>query len=278
MKNVLKRIIVSIILLYSIAVGSLYLLQDKLLFHPQKLDLDYVEPNFESKGLRFNEYEEINLEHNNGIKINCQLIPTQEVRKGLVYFLHGNRGNISSQKIDIPEYLDRGYDVFMIDYQGYGKSDGKPSKSAIEKDALLGYDYISKRFKQDSIIVIGHSMGSYAASYCAVNRKPNLLILLTPIYKLKEVITCRLPFLILPFQFANNLDNSLLIDRINCPIQIFISEHDHMIPFESTRKFKKHLKANSAMTVTSNSGHNNIIGDKSIQSKLDSVLGKKYDN
>lgn len=273
----IKRGTIFVITLYLLLIIGLYQFQEKLLYHPQKLDLDYQEKNLSQiyEDFRFDEYEDIFLEHNNGTKINAQLIPTKFERIGLVYFLHGNRGNISYQKIDIPEYLDRGYDVFMIDYQGYGKSEGEPSKIAIENDVLLGYDYIKNRFNRDEIIIVGHSMGSYAATYCATNRNPKKLILMTPIYKLKEVITCKLPFIILPFPFKNDLDNSRIIEKVKCNTEIFIAEHDHLIPFKSTVKFKKHESEKLIVNISKSGGHNNLIGSKIVQNKLNSMLGPK---
>ena len=253
-------------------IGLLFLFQDKLLFHPQKIALEYIEPKYDD--LRYDPYEEFYIKHKNGITINAQLIKSNFKSKGVIYYLHGNRGNIPAQKIDLPTYLDRGYDVFMIDYQGYGKSEGKPSKKALEEDVLLGFDFLKQKYSQDSIIILGHSMGSYPATYCATKRKPKALILMAPIYKVSDILKHKIPIFIPSFNFKNNLDNSALIDAITCPAYIFIAKSDHLIPFKSSIKFKHHLNNKNTLTIAKRAGHNNMVGDKDVINKLNIILGQ----
>lgn len=260
-----------LVVLYIFLLGLLYIFQDNLLFHPHKKKLDFQEREFE--GIRFDKYKEFYIDHSDGTTINAQLIESKFDTKGVIYFLHGNRGNISSQKIDLPHYLDRGYDVFMIDYQGYGKSEGEPTKENLQKDVILGYDYLKELYVEDSITILGHSMGSYPATFCAKERNPKQLILMAPIYSVEEIITYKFPFILIPFDFRNNLDNSKQIDSINCETHIFLSKWDHTIPFKSAIKFKNHLKEPSTLTIAHSATHNNLIGDKNVIQKLDVILG-----
>lgn len=270
--KIIFKIAKILLLIYVIFIALLVLFQDKLLFHPQKTALEYIEPRYD--GFRYDPYEEFYLKHINGTTINVQLTKSNFKSKGVIYYLHGNRGNISAQKIDLPKYLDRGYDVFMIDYQGYGKSEGKPSKIALEEDVILGFDFLNQKYSQDSILILGHSMGSFPATYCATKRNPKALILMAPIYKVSDILKYKVPLFIPPFNFRCNLDNSVLIDLITCPAHIFIAKSDHMIPFKSTIKFKQHLNDRNTLTIAKRAGHNNMIGDKAVVEKLNTILGQ----
>jgi len=266
MRRLITKVLPIILLLYFLLISGIYLFQDKLLFHPERISKEHIERGDKN-------YEEINLQYPSGLEINSQLIKTKHKSNGVIYFLHGNRGNIASQKIDNDYYLQRGYDIYMIDYQGYGKSEGVISKKALETDAELGYNYLTKRYPSDSIIIHGHSLGSYPASYLASNKQAKFLLLSAPIYKVEDIITMKFPFIWLPFEFRTNLDNSVFIKQIKMPIHILSSKNDHMIPYESSMKFKNLLKTSDSFTEVTRGGHNSLLRDKKVIRKLDDLLG-----
>lgn len=269
--RVLKITFLIIAFFYLLLIGGLYLFQDNLMFHPLKLVVDFKEPTLD--GQQNHTYKEYFLDHPSGITINAQLIKSKSTAKRVIYYLHGNRGAIFSQKIDIPFYLDRGYDVFMIDYQGYGKSEGTPSIAALEADVILGYDFLTTLYEEKEIVVLGHSLGSIPAIHCGIRKQPKFILLITPIYKVEELIKCKFPFIWIPFDFRNNVDNSIKLDAIDAPVHIFVSKQDHLIPFQSTIKFKDHLKNKDSFTIAKRAGHNNMLNDKAVVSHLNNLIG-----
>ena len=116
MKRLLKKILIIVITLYSILCGLLYFFQEKLIFFPQKLEKNY---KFEF-GQKF---EEINIKTSEGKLINGLLFKSKN-SKGLIFYLHGNAGCLSSWGEIAKTYTDLNYDVFILDYRSYGKSEG----------------------------------------------------------------------------------------------------------------------------------------------------------
>ena len=103
--------------------------------------------------------------------INCMLFNSQEKTKGNIIYYHGAGGNIS-RYATIPTLLCKeGYNVFMIDFRGYGKSTGTPTHLNIANDAQIIIDSISQisPFNTYPNIIFGASIGSQIA--CKITKE-----------------------------------------------------------------------------------------------------------
>ena len=146
-----------------IALGWLLTLMagcSKLYFYPMK---PWVQ-NPENQGLA---YEDIVLLHPRGMRIHGWWLPAQEAAgvKGTVYFLHGNAQNISTHLANVQWLPARGYNVFLIDYRGYGLSEGKPRLPEVYDDVQLGLDWLrSVHDDAGPLIVFGQSLGGAMAA------------------------------------------------------------------------------------------------------------------
>src|SRR3954470_8966440 len=110
----LQRLVLALVLVYIGAGVAIYLLQDSLLFHPQSLSRDY-KYSFDQP------FEEINLPFGKD-NLNILRFPTAEERRGIALFFHGNVANVEHYK-QYPFFFTRnGYEVWMIDYPGFGKT------------------------------------------------------------------------------------------------------------------------------------------------------------
>jgi uncharacterized protein len=94
-------------------------------------------------------------------------------------FCHGNAGNMSHRLENVLKLLSNGYQVFIYDYRGYGKSTGNPSRKGIYSDRLAAYDYLVKNrnVSPDRILLFGRSLGAAGAMEIAIQRPVNRLIL-----------------------------------------------------------------------------------------------------
>ena len=96
--------------------------------------------------------------------INAWLIEPKENFNGqILYFLHGNAGNILYQYSLTLPLVKRGYKVFMIDYSGFGFSQGESTRKAILTDAYDGFEYLLRRtdLERNGIIIYGQSLGGH---------------------------------------------------------------------------------------------------------------------
>lgn len=126
------------------------------------------------------EFEEYNFKVEKDIKLNGILMRPKGESKGEVLFLHGAGGNVSTYMEMTKPLVKRGYTVFMIDFRGYGKSDGTPKHLNIELDAPKVFDEVMglKEFEGKKIIVYGASMGTQAAGILARERASQIRLLI----------------------------------------------------------------------------------------------------
>ena len=106
------------------------------------------------------DYDEVFFTAADKVRLHGWFIPHSQGRPTFL-FLHGNGGNIS-HRVDIIQILHRlGVNVFIIDWRGYGKSEGAPCEKGLYEDALAAYRYLvdERKILPDSIIVYGRSLG-----------------------------------------------------------------------------------------------------------------------
>lgn len=140
-------------------------------------------------------YEDAYIQCYDDIKIHGWLIIQPENIKKDCYtilYFHGNAGNIGNR---LP-YAKMLYDklkcnILLVDYHGYGNSEGTPSEKYLQYDALASLDYLYDRddinnnsiiYKYLEIIVFGRSLGGSVATYLAYKRSVLLLIIYRMIY------------------------------------------------------------------------------------------------
>lgn len=197
MKKIILRILKVVAGLYIIVCVLLFFLQEKLLFFPQKLDKNY-KFSFAQK------FEEISIRTKDN-KLLSGILFKADSSKGLVFYLHGNAGSLSSWGHVAKTYTDLNYDVFMLDYRGYGKSEGSiEGQKQFFQDIQTVYDEMKNRYTEDKIIVLGYSIGTGLAAKVASENGPRLLILQAPYYSLTDMMRHSYPIIptfILKYKF-----------------------------------------------------------------------------
>lgn len=253
-----------VIILYVLLCSVLYFFQEKIIFLPTKLN-----PNFQFK---FNQhFEERNFITSDGNKLNGLLFKTEN-SKGLIFYLHGNAGSLSSWGFAAETYTRLHYDVFILDYRGYGKSEGKiENQQQLFDDATLVYNTLKKEYEENSIIITGYSIGSGIASYLAATNHPKKLILQAPYYNLSDMMRQKMPFiptLILKYK----LENNQYLQNCNCPVYLFHGKEDTVIPFQSSQKLQKECNSVSQLILLDNLGHNGMNENSMYQSEIEKIL------
>jgi len=251
MKRILNKTLKILIIFYLVICTVLYFFQEKILFFPQKLPSTYQ--------YHFKEpFEEINLKNGEGNLLNGLLFKSKNSR-GLVFFLHGNAGALNSWGQLAKYYTDLHYDIFMLDYQGFGKSDGEiTSQYELFADNQLFYNEMLKKYDEKSIIVLGYSLGTGLASKIAADNHPGQLVLLAPYYSLKDVMKYSYP-MIPTFLLKYKIETYKYLELCNMPITIFHGKQDEIIYFGSGLKLKEKYPDKIDFIPLENQGHNNIM-------------------
>lgn len=178
-KKLLMTISIIILVLIITSISILYI-QEDMFFYPWHDEKGYTQLLSES------EFEEISIDNNGKLLSGWLKYNSKEEKAPLVIFFGGNAQNSSNTCIDFLRndryrYFEQ-YNMMIIDYPGYGLSEGKPSDKIMFESALKIYDYVVNLdyVDQNNIVVLGYSIGTGVATYLASQRNVNGLILVSP--------------------------------------------------------------------------------------------------
>lgn len=212
---------------YLLLVGFAYMTQAGMLYLPG-LPGRQLEATPHAIGL---DYEDVLLDASDGVRIHGWFIPGDATRV-LLYF-HGNAGNISHRLHTLRQFHDLGLSVFIIDYRGYGKSEGSPGEDGLYRDAEAAWQYLTdvRGIPAGNIVVFGRSLGGSIASWLASERSPGALILDSSFTSVPDIGQEAYPWL--PVRLLSRFQHATIehVAKATCPVLVVHSRHDDIIPF-----------------------------------------------
>jgi pimeloyl-ACP methyl ester carboxylesterase len=267
MKYLLLGVLGSVLVLYVVACTWLYFKQETLLFYPRKLPAAY---QFQLPGC----YVEFPIIAPDGAQLSGLLFKADSA-KGLVFFLHGNGGSLAEWGQLAPTYLARGYDVFMLDYRGYGKSTGTmTSQAQLLSDVELAYQQILARYTESQVVIAGYSLGTGPATWLAARHHPKRLLLHAPYYSMDDMAAHTISvWPVLPdFLLRYPLPTNEFIQQVSAPIVLVHGDHDNLIPYNSSTRLKTLLKPGDQLITIRGGGHNGLTETSQYQQLLPNIL------
>jgi alpha-beta hydrolase superfamily lysophospholipase len=245
----------------------LYFFQEKLIFFPDKLSNNYT--------FHFNQpFEEITIKTEDGIRLNGLLFPAAAASNRLIFYLHGNAGALNTWGQVANRYTTLGYDVFILDYRGYGKSEGTiKNQQQLFDDIQRAYDEMKKKYREDQVVVLGYSIGTGPAAYLASTNYPKLLILQAPYYSLTDLMRHTYP-IIPTFILKYKLRTNRYIRNCKMPVVMFHGTKDAVIYYGSSLKLKKELKRTDTLITLNGQGHNGITDNPDYIHAVKSILDR----
>ena len=178
-------------------------------------------------------FEDISLVTKDHIRINGWLVPHPKAKGTLLWF-HGNGGNISDRITQIKRFhAALPVHIMIVDYRGYGKSEGDVSEEGTYLDAEAAYDYLLTRSDTGGIIVYGQSLGAAVAMDLAIRRpKANRLILEAPFLSIREMAKVHYGWLPVGGLITTQYDNIKKIRNVRVPVLILHGDQDETVPYE----------------------------------------------
>ena len=262
----LERWIKVLVLLYSIIGIALFYLQEYFLFHPTVLP----------RGHRYHfdfPFAEMDLPFNNTDTVNMvKFFPTDSTRKGVVLYFHGNKGNINRYAKFAGNFTKHGYEVWMEDYPGFGKSIGQRTEKILYQQAVQLYKLALTKYHQDSIVIYGKSFGTGIASYLAAVSDAKQLILETPYYSIPALYSCYAPIYPSQRMAKYKIPSNEYLMEVKYPVTIFHGTNDGVIPYRCAAKLKTVLKPTDQFITIDGGTHHNLNDFPLFQQKLDSLL------
>jgi hypothetical protein len=264
MKKILIRTLKILVVAYVIICIILFFFQEKLIFRPEKLDKNFKFA-FDQK------FKEINIKAKDGKFLNGVLF-TSDSSKGLIFYLHGNAGSLNTWGGAAKRYTELKYDVFMLDYRGYGKSEGSiHGQTQFHDDIQIAYDEMKKTYKETNIAVLGYSIGTGPAAYLASTNHPRLLILQAPYYSVTDMMRHTYP-VIPTFLLGYKFDTYQSLKKCKMPIVIFHGDQDEVIYYNSSVKLKEFLKRTDTLITLHGQGHNGITDNPQYIDAISKIL------
>lgn len=216
---------VSIYLLLGV---MLFFMQERMIFLP-RLPGRQLEATPRDVGF---DYVDVNFKTADGLTLHGWYIYARNPR-GTVLFLHGNAGNISHRLDSVAIFHELGFNTFIIDYRGYGQSEGKPGEQGTYRDADAAWQHLLTERGEDParIVVFGRSLGGAVAAWLATKHKPAALIVESSFTSVAEMAAHLYPYV--PVRFILRLRYPVIdfVSRITCPVLIVHSRDDEIIPF-----------------------------------------------
>ena len=268
------RLCVIFLVVYVAVLALLYFFQERLIFFPSKL-----EPNHD---FSFDQpFEEIRLDANgawiSGLKFLAQSRDGRQIysdangerkaKNGAVIFFHGNAGNLQGWGGYARFFTDLGYDFYLFDYRGYGKSGGEiSSQEQLYADADAMMQAVLREYDAGEVAAVGYSVGSGLAARAAQKYGAKRLVLIAPYFSLEELAREKMPF-VPKFLIKYKIPTFEFVEGFSGPVTIFHGEHDELIGVDNSRRLLKFLKPGDKIYEL-NAGHNDILGLSELWEKL----------
>lgn len=151
----------------------------------------------------------------------------------LVLYFGGNAEEVSWLLDELPR-RDTGASWVLVDYRGYGSSEGKPSEQALISDALAWYDHFAA--SSPRIIAFGRSLGSGVAVRLAAERKLAAVVLVAPFDSMVDVAKRHYPFLPVSWLLKHRFDSLSVAPSLGVPLLCIVATHDEVIPVEHAQR------------------------------------------
>ena len=252
------------VVIYILVVSYVYFNQVGMIFQSARLPKDF-KFDYQQK------FEELNIKSFDGINLNGLLFKAEN-SKGLIFYLHGNAGTLETWGKIAKVYTKLGYDIFILDYRSFGKSEGEiENEEQLNKDVAVVYKKMLERYPENKIIITGYSIGSGLATILASQNKPKALILQAPYYSFTELSSSRVPFF--PnFMKKFSLETRDYLPKIKVPIYIFHGMEDQLIPFKDSVRLNELLQSDKNLFLLKNQDHIGINENEDFQNQLKIIL------
>jgi pimeloyl-ACP methyl ester carboxylesterase len=177
--------------------------------------------------------------------------------RGVVFYLHGNAGNLESWFVNADLYRRANFDLFMIDYRGYGKSTGRiRSEAQLRADVAAAWRQVAPQYAGRRRVFLGRSLGTALAAGLAAQEQPDLTILVSSYWSMTELARLHYPLLpaaLLRYRLQTGAD----IGRISGPVLLLHGERDALIPIAHSERLQAAAR-NARLVPIAGAAHNDL--------------------
>jgi uncharacterized protein len=212
--------------------------------------------------------EDVQFVTEDGVRLHGWFVRKPDAR-WVTLHLHGNGGNLTHRSFSARHITDAGSSVLLLDYRGYGKSEGRPGEQGLYKDATAGYNYLlGLGYRPEQIIAHGESLGTAVAADLVIRHPCAGLILEAPFTSAAAVAGRVLP-VIGPLLIGGfNTRSKMRLVRV--PVFIIHGDRDEVIAYEFGQELYAAAPEPKQFWTLEGATHNNlhIAGAKEFSRRL----------
>jgi len=231
-KRMVLHVLIAVVGVYVLLTALLFLFQGSLVYRPTR-QLAATPDQHE----RPMDYEDVSLTTSDGVKLHGWFVPADRAR-GTVLMFHGNGGNVSHRLETIAIFHELGCNAMIIDYRGYGLSEGSPGEQGTYRDAEAAWSHLTEMRKIDPnrIVIFGRSLGGAVAAWLAARKTPAGLILESTFTSVPDRAAELYRYLPVRFLARIKYNTLGLMDKLQCPLLVIHSPQDQIIPYHHGQK------------------------------------------
>jgi pimeloyl-ACP methyl ester carboxylesterase len=268
--KILQVLAFSFIGIYFLGILLLFVFQTRLIFYPRRL----------SRVVKFDlrpQDEEVFIKCADGVIING--IFYRGDREDVVLYFHGNAGDLSGWQFVAEDFYHSGFSVLVIDYRGYGKSEGKISEKGFYADAEAAYGFLvqKKDFNPQDIIIYGRSVGSGVAVHLAATYPNKGLVLEAPYSSLGALADSKVPFFFPSVYLRYQFNNERRINSTRAPLIVVHGSADELIPPSEGKILYDKFKGRKEFVLVNGGAHNDLGDFPAYQHFLTDILPNFFD-
>lgn len=250
------RLILGVVAGYFLLTAILWLIQHRLTFPAPRAPL----PDPVRVGLP--DAEPLTLSMRDGTRLaGWYLPPGLSAPFPALLWFYGNNETIAAIAPVLRDFRPPGTAVLVVDYPGYGASEGQASEPGLYEAAELAYDTLLARPGIDParVFVYGRSLGSAAAAYVATTRTPAGLVLESPFTSARDMARRHYP-LFPAVLLRVRLDNLAAISRVRCPVLVLHGDADRLVPMDMGHRLAAAAPGEVEFVTIAGAGHNDGYG------------------
>jgi fermentation-respiration switch protein FrsA (DUF1100 family) len=215
-------------MLYGAICAYVYFMQARLIYYPNMPSRE-LSANPRDIGLN---YESVTITTSDHVNLHGWFVPAEKER-GVVLFFHGNAGNISHRLESLEMFYKLGLSSLIIDYRGYGQSQGKISEEGTYLDAEGAWQYLvsERNIPDEKIVVLGRSLGGSIAAHLAARHEPGALVIESTFTSAPDMGAHLYPILPVRLLSRFRYNTKEALQSVNCPVMVVHSPDDEIIPF-----------------------------------------------
>jgi len=159
--------------------------------------------------------------------------------RAVILYCHGNAGNLT-HRAPLLRILNQyvGASVFVFDYRGYGKSEGRPSEGGLYADARAARAWLAERegIAESDVVLMGRSLGGAVAIHLASEDGARALIIESTFTSVPDMAKLMMPNLPISGLLLNRFESIDKIGDYEGPLFASHGTADRTIPFEHGRQ------------------------------------------